>query len=416
MNSARRASAAALAALFIAIAAAFPAGAQDSRKSIVFGVAMSLSGSQAREGRLTQEGYDFWARYTNAHGGLVVGNARYPVEIHYIDDMSSPPETAHAIERLVDDEHVDFLFGPYGSQEVFAAAAVAERLGVPLVSSGGAAERTYNQGYRYVFGVQSPARKYLTGIIEFAVRRDPKPRTIAIGAGSDPFSREVQQGAVQSANDHGLRVVYAKNYKNDDASIRGSAAAIVALHPDIILSAGHLQDTIAMHRALADAHADAKLYGYSVGPDTVQFRTTLGREAQGVLGCSQWSSAVPYVGGPGFPETAPAYAAAFAREMGHEPGYLNAEASAAGVAIAHAVAAAGTTDRDAVRAALVALNITTFFGQIRFDSRGVNMYKPMVVIQIQGDRQVTIYPYRLANGEPIYPAAPLAAAATALHH
>jgi len=405
------------AALLIGMCAYVPPGTAraQSARTIVFGAAVSLTGKQAKEGILTQQGYDFWARYVNAHGGLPVGSAHYRVEIRYRNDASSPPQTAAMVEELISREHVDFLLGPYGSPEAFTAAAVAERHGVPMVTTGSAAERTFNQGYRYIFGVQSPARKYLTGIIEFAVRRTPRPKTVAISAADDTFSREIQQGAVQSANDHGIHVVYAERFGGDIASVNAAAAAIVAVHPDIILSAGHLQDAITMHEALVAHHASALLYGYSVGPDAPQFRTALGRNAEAVLGCAQWSPAVTYIGAPGFYETAQAYAAAYTREIGHVPGYLDAEATAGGVAYGAALAAAGTLDRDAVRDALRRLDVITFFGPIKFDERGVNMYKPMIVDQIQAGGLVTIYPYRLANARPIYPAPALVGNATAVH-
>jgi hypothetical protein len=114
--------------------------------AIVFGAPVSLSGSQAKEGRLTQEGYDFWARYVNEHGGLRVGNFSYRVEIRYRDDTSKPTMTALGAQSLITDGHVDFLLGPYGSAQTFAAATVAEEHRVPLIASGGSAERTFNQG------------------------------------------------------------------------------------------------------------------------------------------------------------------------------------------------------------------------------------------------------------------------------
>jgi branched-chain amino acid transport system substrate-binding protein len=373
-------------------------------QTLLLGCAVSLTGSQAKEGRLTKEGYDFWQSYVNEHGGLHVGNALYRVAIRYRDDKSQPELSAQAAQALIADEHVRFLLGPYGSSQTFAAAAVAERDAVPLIASGASAERIFNQGYRYVFGVESPARKYLTGIIEFAVRRTPRLQTAAISAASDPFSREVQQGAIQSANDHGLRVVYTGQYGDDAASIDRAATAIAAAHPDIILNAGHLEDALAIHRALQAHDTTAKIYGYSVGPDTPEFRSTLGTSAQAVLGSAQWSPAVSYAGAPGFYRTAAEYAAAFSRRFGHVPDYHNAAASAASAALAYALRDAGSTDRSAVRDALAQLNVTTFFGEIRFDERGVNVYKPMVVNQVQSGKLVTIYPYRLANAKPIYPA------------
>lgn len=378
--------------------------AAPTRGTLVFGSAVSLTGALANEGRLTKEGYDFWMHYVNANGGLRVGSSSYNVEIHYADDESNAQTAAKRLEALIADGHIDYILGPYGSGATFTTAAVAERHGIPMVDSGGAAERIFNQGYKYTFGVLSPARKYLVRIIEYAVKRDPAPRTIAISSASDSFSLEVQQGAIQSANDHGLRVVYADRYADDPSSISAAAAAIKTVNPDIVLNAGHLQDALQMHRVLKEQHVNAKIFGYSVGPDTPEFRSVLGNDAQAVIGSAQWSSAVLYDGEPGFYRTARAYAAAFTRDVGHTPDYHNAEATAAGLAFQYALQRAGTTDRAAVRAALAKLDVVTFFGLLKFDERGLNVYKPMVVNQIQGPRLLTVYPYRFSDGKPIYPA------------
>lgn len=390
-------------AIFVLVFFVVPVSAA-TKTTLVFGATVALSGPLSNEGKLTKEGYDFWMAYVNAHGGLRVGRQTYNVEIRYADDESRPPLTASRLEGLIAQEHIDFILGPYGSGPTFAAAAVAERHGIPMVDSGGAAENIFNQGYRYTVNVMSPARKYLVGIIEYALRRNPKPRTVAISAASDAFSLEVQQGAVQSANDHGINVVYADHYSDDPASILAAATAIKTAEPDIVLNAGHLQDALLMHRALKEQRVRAKIYGYTIGPDTPEFRAVLGNDAEAVLGSAQWSAAVTYAGAPGFYRTAREYAAAFTASVGHAPDYHNAEATAAGLAFQYALARAGTTDRAAVRDALARLDVITFFGLLKFDSRGVNPFKPMVVNQIQHSKLVTIYPYRLADATPVYPA------------
>jgi branched-chain amino acid transport system substrate-binding protein len=393
-----------LCAVFFLVPFGTCCAAASDAKTLQFVAVVSLTGSQSNEGQLTKEGYDFWKDYTNAHGGLRVGKETYAVDIRYADDTSVPSQTAALLESIVSEGHTDFILGPYGSAQTFMASAVAQRHGIPMVVSGGAAENTFNQGYRNIVDVMSPARKYLVGIIEFAVHRTPRPKTIAISAASDSFSLEVQQGAVQSANDHGLRVVYADHYSDDPASVTAAAVAIKASNADIVLNAGHLQDALQMHRALKAQHVAAKIYGYTIGPDTPGFRNALGGDAEGVLGSAQWSAAVTYAGAPGFYRTARDYAAAFSAKYHHEPDYHNAEATAACLAFQYAIQRAGTIDRTAVGSALMNLDVVTFYGLLKFDSRGVNAYKPMVVNQIQHAALVTIYPYRLANATPIFPA------------
>jgi hypothetical protein len=161
---------------------------------------------------------------------------------------------------------------------------------------------------------------------------------------------------------------------------------------------------MALQRALHTQGAQAKIYGYSVGPDTPQFRAALGADAQGVSGSAQWSPAVNYVGEPGFYRTAKDYSAAFKKQFGHVPDYHNACASAAALTFTYGLQSAGSIAPRAVRDALTGLSIKTLFGRIKFYDRGIDVCKPMVVNQIQGDHLVTIYPYRLAIARPIYPA------------
>src|SRR5579885_1499921 len=66
-----------LSALAVALAmTCMPSVRAQSQDTIVFGAAVALTGSVANEGRMLKDGYDFWASYANAHGGLTVGNRR----------------------------------------------------------------------------------------------------------------------------------------------------------------------------------------------------------------------------------------------------------------------------------------------------------------------------------------------------
>lgn len=84
--------------------------------------------------------------------------------------------------------------------------------------------------------------------------------------------------------------------------------------------------------------------------------------------------------------------------------YQVAESTAALIAYQRAIEKAGSLDRKKVRDALAALDIMTFYGQIKFDSRGVNVFKPMAVEQLQPDgRKYTVWPAAVAEKDAIYP-------------
>ena len=383
------------------VPAAAPVQAADD--VIVFGSAVSLTGSLAKEGHLTQQGYDFWKDWINAHGGFKVGGKNYKVDIKYYDDESSPQTAARLVEKLVDQDKVNFILGPYGSGTSASAAAVAERKKVPMVEGNGAAERIFSQGYKYTFGVLSPAKRYLEGIIALAKTQHPAAKTLAMSASNDTFSVEVMQGAVDYAKGHGIEVVYTAKYPENSTDVSAIVSAIKAARPDIILNAGHTNDALLVHKGLKEQNVQSMVYGYSVGPDTPDFRAALGRDANYVFGGAQWSDAVKYKGQAGFISTAPAYAAEFNKKYGQKPDYHNAESTAACLAFQYAIQKAGSLDTEKVRDQLAALDATTFFGILKFDSRGLNVFKPMVVNQIQNGNLVTVWPTGLAQAKVMWP-------------
>jgi branched-chain amino acid transport system substrate-binding protein len=126
-----------------------------------------------------------------------------------------------------------------------------------------------------------------------------------------------------------------------------------------------------------------------------------------VFGGAQWSDAVKYKADrPGFYPNAQAYAKAFIAVYHHRPDYHNAESTAACLAFQYALEDAGSIDPEKVRDALAKLDVTTFYGILKFDSRGLNVFKPMVVNQIQNGQLRTVWPALTADSKPIYPTPP----------
>ncbi len=372
--------------------------------TIVFGAAVSLTGPLGKEGKLTQEGYDFWKTYANAHGGIRVGAKRYKVDIKYYDDESKNETAAQLAERLIDQDHINYLLGPYGSGTAFTVAQIAERKKIPMVEGNGAAEKIFSQGFKYTFAVLSPAKRYLEGVIDMARALKPQASTVGITYASDAFSQEVAQGAAAHAALLGMKVVYNNKYPDTATDVSSLISALKATNPDIILNAGHLQDALLVQKGLKEQNVSAKAYGYSVGPDTPDFTNALGKDANEVIGAAQWSDAVKYHGAPGFIASAAEYAKAFQKAYGHRPDYHNAESTATCLAYQYAFEKAGTLNPQKVRDALAALDVTTFYGLLKFDSRGINVYKPMVVNQIQNGKLVTVWPRGLAQASPVFPA------------
>src|SRR5438128_7635071 len=373
---------------------------------IIFGAAVSLTGAQSKEGGLTKQGYDLWLDWINQRGGIVVNGVKHPVEIKYEDDQSTPNLSATLVQKLITDEKAQFILGPYGSAATATDAIVAEKNGIPMVEANGAAQSIFSKGYKYTFGVLSPANKYLTGVIDMAATLNPKPTTIAMLTANDNFSVEVAKAVEDYAPSKGMQVVFTKQYPAAAPDVSGLISQAKQKNPDIVMNSGHLAESIAINKAAKQLGHDAQIFPYSVGPSTPAFISALGADANYVYDGSQWTPQVKYK--PTFYLSVADYVKAYKAKFSstEAPDYHVAESTAACLAFQKSIENAGSLDPSKVRDALASLDVMTFFGQIKFDSRGINTFKPMVVEQIQNGTHYTVYPADVANGSPKYPTPP----------
>jgi branched-chain amino acid transport system substrate-binding protein len=393
----------ALAVLLAACGSAGGGGGNATGEDIVIGVPMSITGTQSKEGALAKQGYDMWRQWINGQGGVAVNGTKHHVQLTYEDDQSKPDISAQLTQKLITEEKAQFLLGPYGSATTASDAVIAEKNGVPMVEGNGAAQAIFNQKYRFVFGVLSPANVYLQGVLDMAATLTPRPTTVAMLSADDNFSLEVSKAVMDYAPSKGFQIVYSDRYPNGSTNLSGLVANAKARSPEIVLNSGHLQEAIAINKAAKDLKLDAKLFAYSVGPSTPDFITALGKDADYVLDGSQWTPQVKYK--PSFYLSVADYVTAYQKQFGTQdaPDYHVAESTAACLALQKAIENAGSLKPDKVRDALAALDVVTFFGRIKFDSRGINTYKPMVVEQIQNGKHHTVWPNDVADAKPQYP-------------
>ena len=98
----------------------------------------------------------------------------------------------------------------------------------------------------------------------------------------------------------------------------------------------------------------------------------------------------------------------FEETYGYEPPYQAAESAAAVQVFADAFERAGSFDKEAVRDAISATKMETFFGNIEFDESGRNIAKPMVLYQVQDGAFVVVAPTKWAAAEVRWPNPPWA--------
>jgi branched-chain amino acid transport system substrate-binding protein len=396
---------AAAATLALVLASCGSKGTQDQATAgdtLNLGASMSLSGPLEKEGKLTQQGYDYCVNTVNAKGGVKVGDRALRLHIDYQDDQSRPDTAGQLVDQF-NDRGYQLILGPYGSPTTGAAMPVIERNGQVMVDSSGADDTLFTKGYQRTFAVLSPASVYAASIVnainELAV---PKPASIVFLSADDGFSKTVAATGEERARSLGFTVLPGQQFPAGATDVSSALTKVKPSKPDVIVGSVHLAEGIAIIKQAAELGVKpGGGFAETVAPPTPDFVQTLGSKANGVLSSSQW---VPEVkGSDPFFGSATDYRDGFQAKFGRLPEYHNAEATAACLAMVLAVQKAGSTDPDKVRDALSQLDEQSFFGPLKFNDRGQNVTKPMSVLQIQDGKLVTVWPKDQAAAPLIWP-------------
>jgi branched-chain amino acid transport system substrate-binding protein len=386
---------AAIVALALAVAGCGSKGEATNNNAptgtLTIGASLSSTGSLAREGILTKEGYDVCVNVVNAKGGVPVGNQKMKLDIKYQDDTSKSDVSGQLMDQF-NDQGLKLILGPYGSGATAAAAAAVERNKQVMVDSSGADDTIFTKGYKRTFAVLSPASLYATSMVD-AINElvTPKPTTIAFISADDGFSKTATTAAVARAQALGFKVIPTEFVPNGTNDVSSALTKIKPSNPDVIIGSAHLNEGVAIVKQSAELGVKPMAFAETVAPPTPDFVDALKGAANGVLGSTQWTIKTP--GSDKWFGSAADYAKTFANQFnGREVEYHGAEATAACLALVLAVEKAGSTDPEKVRDALAGLDTPSFFGPLKFNDKGQNLTKKMGVIQIQNGKPVSIWP------------------------
>ncbi|CAN5785142.1 amino acid ABC transporter substrate-binding protein [soil metagenome] len=326
----------------------------------------------------------------NRQGGLF----NRPVRFIIHDDRSDPELAVAIYERMIVEDRVDAVMGPYGSTHTEAVAPVTERHGYLHISPLAATSSIWEQGRRYIFMVLPPAELFLAGLIEIAAENGL--RNVAVIQEDALFPRAAGAGAVDLAREKGMRVVLHETYEKGTTDFSVLLQRVAAGEAQVLgMAASSLGDFITVARQMRDYGVAVSMFGTSGA--VAEFQQALGPAAENTFGLSAWEPDLP---NPGIPE----FVAAYRGQFGQEPSFHAAGAYGSCQLFMEAARRAGTLDADALRDALLALEIQTIFGSFAVDERGYQTANRGLFIQWQDGRKVIVWPDDLATARPRLPA------------
>jgi len=380
---------------------------------IVIGATISLKGKYAHEGEMTLWGVKTGIEWINQQGGITVGGEKYLLELKYYDDESSSERVPELYSKLIEEDKVNFLLGPYSSGLTKAAAPVAEQHEMVMVNIGGASDSIHQQGYKYIVQSWSPASRYFVSAIDMLANLNDPEIKIALIYEHSTFAVVAAEGAEKEINATGLQIVYEKMYEKGATEFGSIINEAMAAGANVLVGGGHFADGAALTQQAWQLGWKLKAIILMVAPTLPEFYDQLGEAAENVVGVSQWEIGVTYspeiaedLGIEWYGPTVDEFINLFKNiSDGVTPDYHGAVGTAGVLYLAKAIEKAGSLDQDAVRQAFNDLHIMTFFGELKIDSEtGLQIAHKMIAVQWQNGTKMIVAPSDAANAELVYPA------------
>jgi branched-chain amino acid transport system substrate-binding protein len=311
-------------------------------------------------------------------------------------------------------ERVAAIFGSFTSTVAVPASQVAEMAGVPFLELGAIADTVIERGFRWVFRASPRATDFadvavaaVTEVLAPAWVVQPNAPRLAIAHEEAPGGQAI--GAAQEAaiRARGLTLVERIAYAPRAADLTAAVQRLRGLDTEILLHTGAPGDEATLFRALRDAGWQPRMVvGCAGGYGMAETARSLGDGFRGAMS----ADLTPFEVNERFAPGARAFAETYLRRYGAEPRSGHGLASYVGARLfLDAIARAGGTEKERVRAAILASDIaegTTPTGWgARFDERGQNLRARPVLCQWQpgpnGLRQVAIWPPQAATAAPL---------------
>lgn len=378
-----------LLALAIAVPAPLPA-ASGAAAPILFGASVSQSGVFARASHAQITAYRLAEEVINSQGGIL----GRPLRLVIYDDQSNASQGVILYRRLIYQDKVDLLLGPFSSAVTFAVAPVVDQARVPMVAPQAADPKIWTEGRRYVFGVLPRGDSYLVGALELAKQHNLHMLALVYQNTAQPIA--AAGGVRARAKELGLSVVMDESYPTDASDFTAQMSKAKRLGADVVIGGGYINDEIGIVKAAKAVDYSPKMITLMISASDPNFIKELGTDGDLVSGNTNWE---PYFKTPGNAD----FVARYKAKYNEDPYYDTAASYSAVVLLAQALRAAGRVDREAIRNWLSTTKTVTLFGDYAVNKDGLQIAKQAAIFQWQNGRRVILWPPSVRDGTLIIP-------------
>ncbi len=386
----------ALAALLVGTAMLSLGTAGARAATLTLGEINPLTGRFAAQGTALHRGIQLAAEEATAGG-------RHRLTLVTRDDEGRPERAVAAAEELISRQRAAALVGGYVDTLVGPISEVAERQRVPYVATASLDERLTGRGYRYFFRI-SNLQAYvdsMAGVILDVFR----PRRVAILYSATPGASQLAHRQRERLTRAAVQVPVFEMFTSGLSDFTPLLARVRDSGAEVLVADAFFADHLVMVRQLRALEVTVKAFLGAFGMEFPEVVRDLGPAGEFLFGTTGWE---PDLAEPGTEAASRAFVQRYRQRFGAEPPPLAMHGYVAARAVLAAAdrAGGGVAEPEAIRRALLGLNLLTPLERLQFDGRGEAKHYRRLIVQIQRGTRVVIYPPDRATGQAIYPMPP----------
>ena len=377
------------------------AGATNSlaKDKIVIGQAIALSGPLAggvaiAGGRI----YVMWAEEVNKRGGIYVKEhgKRLPVELKRYDDKSDIGTMTNLLEKLILEDQVDFVFPPWGTAWLFAAAPVANKYGYILIGGPGGALKLKELSLPYFFQVLNFSETQAPALAD--IFKEVGVKSVAVIYRGDLHGVEYGDAMVPFFKKRGIEVKMKKSYPPGIKDLSPLLKEAKSLGVDAFCAASYPDGGMLLTGQSLELDINFNAFFITVTPFSPNlYRDTFGRDTvDGVMGGGAWNA-------KSSPE-ANKFVDKFVKRFGMEPDYWGGLYYWSSLQhFQKAIEKAGTLNQKKIRDIMAKERFDTALGLFWYDKRQISVNHPGEWGQWQNGVFEVIDPGKKRTAPTLYP-------------
>ncbi len=347
---------------------------KDKDKDIVIGHFGSVTGGTATFGISTDEGIRLAAGQINAQGGVLGRKVRIVTS----DDQSKPEEAVTAVQKLINQDHVVALLGEVASSRSLAAAPIAQRQHIPMLSPASTNPRVTQVG-DYIFRACFIDPFQGAAMANYALNELKLKRFAVLFDVKNDYSVGLREFFINTVKKAGGQIVGDESYGEGDIDFKAQLTKLKAADPQAIYVPGYYTEVGLICRQAKELGIGAPL----MGGDGWDSDKTFAIGGDAVNGCYFSNH---YSADEDRPEVKQFVSAYREKYNGKVPDAMAILGYDAMRLMADAMERAGSTKGKAVRDALAATkNFPGASGTITMD-KDRNAQKPIVILKIENGK------------------------------